>query len=171
MKRRVFCFISVFLCLLLMPFGCLVAFAEEDVGTNGAECFFEHADSGIVICGDSRCCQIHNYKHDYEFASFGCVWGGNYYTTNATNVIASPAHVKSVQEYIKHTVEKKGSCTVFCFATINGWGASGNDNVANIDLNHKININNKELFEQIYLKNKNIFYFALKEQFNQINDK
>ena len=45
------------------------------------------------------------------------------------------------------------------------------DNVANIDLNHKININNKELFEQIALKNKNIFYFALKEQFNQISEK
>ena len=45
------------------------------------------------------------------------------------------------------------------------------DNVANIDLNHKININNKELFEQISLKNKNIFYFALKEQFNQISNK
>ena len=41
------------------------------------------------------------------------------------------------------------------------------DNGANIDLNHKININNKELFEQISLKNKNIFYFALKEQFNK----
>ena len=45
------------------------------------------------------------------------------------------------------------------------------DNVANIDLNHKININNKELFEQIALKNKNIFYFALKEQFSQIPSK
>ena len=45
------------------------------------------------------------------------------------------------------------------------------DNVANIDLNHKININNKELFEQIALKNKNIFYFALKEQFEQISEK
>ena len=45
------------------------------------------------------------------------------------------------------------------------------DNVANIDLNHKININNKELFEQIALKNKNIFYFALKERFNQISNK
>ena len=45
------------------------------------------------------------------------------------------------------------------------------DNVANIDLNHKININNKELFEQIALKNKNIFYFALKEQFMHIPDK
>ena len=45
------------------------------------------------------------------------------------------------------------------------------DNVANIDLNHKININNKELFEQIALKNKNIFYFALKEQFRQISNK
>ena len=44
------------------------------------------------------------------------------------------------------------------------------DNVANIDLNHRININNKELFEQIALKNKNIFYFALKEQFNQISN-
>ena len=39
------------------------------------------------------------------------------------------------------------------------------DNIADIDLNHKININNKELFEQIALKNKNVFYFALKEQF------
>ena len=45
------------------------------------------------------------------------------------------------------------------------------DNVANIDLNHKININNKQLFEQIALKNKNIFYFALKEQFKNISNK
>jgi hypothetical protein len=43
------------------------------------------------------------------------------------------------------------------------------DNVANIDINHKININNKELFEQIASKNKNVFYFALKEQFQNIN--
>ena len=40
------------------------------------------------------------------------------------------------------------------------------DNVANININHKININNKELFEQVRLKNKNVFYFALKEQFS-----
>ena len=39
------------------------------------------------------------------------------------------------------------------------------DNIADIDINHKININDKELFEQIALKNKNVFYFALKEQF------
>ena len=41
------------------------------------------------------------------------------------------------------------------------------DNVANININHKININNKELFEQVRLKNKNVFYFALKEQLSQ----
>jgi hypothetical protein len=39
------------------------------------------------------------------------------------------------------------------------------DNVANIDINHKIDLNNKELFEQVALKNKNVFYFAWKEQF------
>ena len=44
------------------------------------------------------------------------------------------------------------------------------DNVANININHKININNKELFEQVRLKNKNVFYFALKEQFNQASN-
>ena len=38
------------------------------------------------------------------------------------------------------------------------------ENVANVDINHKININNKELFEQLALKNKNVFYFALKER-------
>ena len=43
------------------------------------------------------------------------------------------------------------------------------DNGANIDLNHKININNKELFKQIALKNKNIFYFALKDKYNNDN--
>ena len=43
------------------------------------------------------------------------------------------------------------------------------DNVASININHKININNKDLFEQVRLKNKNVFYFALKEQFNQNN--
>ena len=45
------------------------------------------------------------------------------------------------------------------------------DNVANININHKININNKDLFEQVRLKNKNVFYFALKEQFNQNSNK
>lgn len=45
------------------------------------------------------------------------------------------------------------------------------DNGANIDINHKININNKELFKQIAMKNKNIFYFALKEQFNNGSNK
>ena len=39
------------------------------------------------------------------------------------------------------------------------------DNVANIDLNHKIDLNNKDLFEQVALKNKNVFYFAWKGQF------
>ena len=43
------------------------------------------------------------------------------------------------------------------------------DNVADIDLNHKIDLNNKELFEQVALKNKNVFYFALKEQFIHSN--
>ena len=43
------------------------------------------------------------------------------------------------------------------------------DNVADIDINHKININNKDLFEQVALKNKNVFYFALKEQIRSPN--
>ena len=43
------------------------------------------------------------------------------------------------------------------------------DNVANININHKININNKDLFEQVALKNKNVFYFALKEQIRSPN--
>jgi len=38
------------------------------------------------------------------------------------------------------------------------------DHVADIDINNKININNKTLFKQITLKNKNVFYFALKEK-------
>ena len=45
------------------------------------------------------------------------------------------------------------------------------DNVADIDLNHKIDLNNKELFEQVALKNKNVFYFSLKDQFNHSNNK
>ena len=45
------------------------------------------------------------------------------------------------------------------------------DNVVNININHKININNKELFEQIRCKNKNVFYFSLKEQFNKVSKK
>ena len=43
------------------------------------------------------------------------------------------------------------------------------DNVANIDVNHKIDINNEELFEQVALKNKNVFYFAWKGQFINSN--
>ena len=38
------------------------------------------------------------------------------------------------------------------------------DHVADIDINNKININNQKLFRQITLKNKNVFYFALKEK-------
>ena len=38
------------------------------------------------------------------------------------------------------------------------------DHVADIDINNKININNQILFRQITLKNKNVFYFALKEK-------
>ena len=38
------------------------------------------------------------------------------------------------------------------------------DHVADIDINNKININNQILFKQITLKNKNVFYFALKEK-------
>ena len=45
------------------------------------------------------------------------------------------------------------------------------DNIVNININQKININNRELFEQISSKNKNVFYFALKEQFNKVPDK
>ena len=41
------------------------------------------------------------------------------------------------------------------------------DNIANININHKININNHDLFEQVRLKNKNVFYFALKRQIKQ----
>ena len=43
------------------------------------------------------------------------------------------------------------------------------DNVANIDVNHKIDINNEELFEQVALKNKNVFYFAWKGEFINSN--
>lgn len=93
-------------------------------GTNGYQCTKKHLNTGIVVMGDSRTCQLWNYNN--SGASFVSVWGGHYYGGTNSMSIDATARRTQLKTYINDTVSKKGYCNVYLFATVNDYnGGSG----------------------------------------------
>lgn len=110
--------VLVLVCLVLM-FGLNVE--AKVYGTNGYKCEKTNYKSGILLIGDSRTCQLWNYKK--SGASVMAIWGGHYYTKSSS--IDSYKNRKQIKKIVKSTVKKKGYCNVYLFATVNDYNGEG----------------------------------------------
>lgn len=120
--------LSLVLCVTLIGVFqsvCIISASAEQITQLGQHCEKESKDSGMLIVGDSRCCQIFNL--DNNCSSFCAIWGGHYnWTPNESYWIDSEAMRKNMKKYVSNTIGAKGYCNIFIFATVNDWGAAAN---------------------------------------------
>lgn len=107
------------------------AHAAVAYGRVGHHCTKSNPTSGRLIVGDSRTCQLWNYKN--SGASFVSVWGGHFGYGGSNGQIDTAAQRKHMKAYVEKTIAKKGYCNVYVFATVNDYnggsaykGAAGN---------------------------------------------
>ena len=87
---------------------------KADYGENGYHLSECNPYSGKLIIGDSRVCQMWDSGTK---ASYVSVWGGHYYGTKGS--INSDEGIRIMKKYIKKTLDKKGYCDVYIFASVN----------------------------------------------------
>ena len=90
-------------------------------------------DSGCIVIGDSRCCQLGIYalRAGLQLHATFAVWGGHY--TDREPRIATEEFYAEVEACFKRQIEVCGKCVVFFFATVNDYDWEGNDNAENIE--------------------------------------
>ena len=89
-------------------------------------------DSGCIVIGDSRCCQlgIHQQRTGrYDFAAFA-VWGGHY--TSGYDGIITDEHFLEVERCFQSQIESCKKSKIYFFATVNDYDCWNNDNSAYI---------------------------------------
>ena len=92
-------------------------------GTNGYHCTASAPKSGKLFIGDSRTCQLWNYKH--KGASFVSVWGGHYGYGGSTMQIDYASQRTTMKTYAQNTIKKCGKCHIYIFATVNDYNGAG----------------------------------------------
>lgn len=89
-------------------------------------------DSGRIVIGDSRCCQLGMYSlraGGDGYAVFA-VWGGHY--TDDYPIIPDDGFYGEVEACFRAQVSAKGRCELCFFATVNDYDHVSNNNAANI---------------------------------------
>ena len=86
-------------------------------------------DSGRIVIGDSRCCQLGIWEQRAgagDFAVFA-VWGGHNRAGEPS--IANDDMFERIAACFRAQVKKRGGCEIFFFATVNDYdpGESGNE--------------------------------------------
>lgn len=116
------------ICLVLAMIVGITASSSSDVqaateyGKVGYYCNKANYDSGKVVIGDSRTCQLWNQSK--KGASYSSVWGGHYGYGKDLQ-IDSESHLKNVKKYVRNTIKKTGNCDVYIFATVNDYNGVG----------------------------------------------
>lgn len=90
-------------------------------------------DSGSIVIGDSRCCQLGIYQQRAgrsDFAAFG-VWGGRYWTGRAPAIMTDTL-VSAVESCFRRQIEVHGSSIIYFFATVNDYDSTGRNNAESI---------------------------------------
>ncbi|HRR77451.1 MAG TPA: hypothetical protein P5191_11655 [Ruminococcus sp.] len=85
-------------------------------------------DSGRIVVGDSRCCQLGIYQQRTglnDFAAFA-VWGGHY--ISGYGGIMTEEHFREVEQCFQSQIENCGKSTIYFFATVNDYDCWNNDN-------------------------------------------
>lgn len=92
-------------------------------GMNGYHCTKSNPKSGRLIIGDSRTCQMWNYKN--AGASFVSVWGGHYGYGGSAMQIDYASQRATMKTYAQNTIKKCGKCDIYIFATVNDYNGAG----------------------------------------------
>lgn len=114
-KKILACILTVTAIVAAVP--STISASAVSYGQNGYHCTKKHCDTGKLIIGDSRTCQLWNYKN--KGASFVSVWGGHYGYRGSSGQIDTSSQKNTMKDYIKTSVNKKGYCNVYIFATVN----------------------------------------------------
>ena len=89
-------------------------------------------DSGRIVIGDSRCCQLGIYQERAGIAGFAAfaVWGGHY--AEKQPYIPTADFWSEVFACFREQAKARGKCEIFFFATVNDYDADGynDDNIA-----------------------------------------
>ena len=89
-------------------------------------------DSGRIVVGDSRCCQMGIYQQRAcgdSFAVFA-TWGGHY--KNSEPRLDTEEFYQSVEDCFHRQVEEKRTCSLYFFATVNDYDFVDNNNEESI---------------------------------------
>lgn len=89
-------------------------------------------DSGRIVIGDSRCCQLGIYakRAGLGYHATFAVWGGHY--TDREPHIPTEEFYSAVEACFSRQIEICGKCTIFFFATVNDYDHVSDDNAENI---------------------------------------
>lgn len=129
--------VSLLLAVVLL-FSALVLFPQPasaaTYGNIGFHCTVKNYQSGRLIIGDSRCCQLWNAKKNGS--SFVSVWGGHYGYGGSSLQINTDSQQNMMKSIVQNTIKQVGHCDVYVFATVNDYNGSGSYTSA---ANHVIN--------------------------------
>lgn len=85
-------------------------------------------NSGRIVIGDSRCCQLGIYQYRAglnDFADFA-VWGGHY--ISGYGGIMTDEHLRDVEQCFQSQIRSCQKSTIFFFATVNDYDCWNNNN-------------------------------------------
>ena len=82
-------------------------------------------DSGVIVIGDSRCCQLSVYQQRAGADAFAvfAVWGGHY--TGREPFIPTESFYDDVEACFREQIRARGSSRLFFFATVNDYDPEG----------------------------------------------
>lgn len=85
-------------------------------------------ESGRIVVGDSRCCQLGAYQLRAGFSEYAvfAVWGGHY--SDAEPRIPSEEFYAEVAECFRAQIRAGGRCELFFYATVNDYDPEGEGN-------------------------------------------
>ena len=94
----------------------------------------EAYNSGKIVIGDSRCCQMGIFEQVYdinEYAVFA-VWGGHYVEGRGFNILAD-TNLMDIENCIISQFENTGSCIIYLFSSVNDYDYTNQKNETNYD--------------------------------------
>lgn len=89
-------------------------------------------ESGRIVIGDSRCCQLGVYQLRAGFSEYAvfAVWGGHY--AEWEPYIPTDDFYEKVEECFAAQIRARGKCDIFFYATVNDYDPEPGENGSNI---------------------------------------
>ena len=115
LKKYIIKIIIVVLIIITIPLNV----NAKEYGQVGYYCKKSNYNSGRLVIGDSRTCQLYNLNP--TGASFVSTWGGHYAYGGEKYQIDYRTKVTTMKKYAIDTIKTKGYCNIYIFATVNDY--------------------------------------------------